>query len=67
MGAEEADAFSPDVAYALGGFPQADVVRERGRERGVWDKAMGRVLKGEAAMTIMGDWAKGYANAPGRK
>jgi glucose/mannose transport system substrate-binding protein len=28
-----------------------------------WDKAMGRVLKGEAAMTIMGDWAKGYADA----
>ena len=31
----------------------------------VWDKAMDRVLKGEAAMTIMGDWAKGYANAAG--
>ena len=29
-----------------------------------WDKAMARVLKGEAAMTIMGDWAKGYADAP---
>jgi glucose/mannose transport system substrate-binding protein len=28
-----------------------------------WDKAMARVLKGEAAMTIMGDWAKGYADA----
>jgi glucose/mannose transport system substrate-binding protein len=28
-----------------------------------WDKAMARVLKGEAAMTIMGDWAMGYADA----
>jgi len=28
-----------------------------------WDEASGKVLKGEAAMTIMGDWAKGYFQA----
>lgn len=28
-----------------------------------WDEAAGKVLKGEAAMTIMGDWAKGYFQA----
>ncbi|HKP52601.1 MAG TPA: extracellular solute-binding protein, partial [Chloroflexia bacterium] len=28
-----------------------------------WDDASGQVLKGTAAMTIMGDWAKGYFQA----
>ena len=28
-----------------------------------WDDAAGQVLKGTAAMTIMGDWAKGYFQA----
>ena len=28
-----------------------------------WDEAAGQVLKGTAAMTIMGDWAKGYFQA----
>jgi glucose/mannose transport system substrate-binding protein len=28
-----------------------------------WDEAAGKVLKGEAAMTVMGDWAKGYFQA----
>jgi glucose/mannose transport system substrate-binding protein len=28
-----------------------------------WDEAAGEVLKGEAGMTIMGDWAKGYFQA----
>ncbi len=28
-----------------------------------WDEAAGEVLKGDAAMTIMGDWAKGYFQA----
>jgi glucose/mannose transport system substrate-binding protein len=28
-----------------------------------WDEASGQVLKGTAAMTIMGDWAKGYFQA----
>jgi glucose/mannose transport system substrate-binding protein len=29
----------------------------------VWDRAMDMVLNEDAAMTIMGDWGKGYANA----
>jgi glucose/mannose transport system substrate-binding protein len=28
-----------------------------------WDEAAGQVLSGKAAMTIMGDWAKGYFQA----
>jgi glucose/mannose transport system substrate-binding protein len=28
-----------------------------------WDEASGKVLRGEAAMTVMGDWAKGYFQA----
>ena len=28
-----------------------------------WNQALDMVLNGEAAMTIMGDWGKGYANA----
>lgn len=28
-----------------------------------WDEAAGQVLKGTAAMTVMGDWAKGYYQA----
>jgi len=28
-----------------------------------WDEAAGQVLKGTAAMTVMGDWAKGYFQA----
>ncbi len=28
-----------------------------------WDEAAGQVLKGQAAMTVMGDWAKGYFQA----
>lgn len=30
-----------------------------------WDQASGRVLRGKAAMNIMGDWAKGYFTANG--
>ncbi|HEY0072263.1 MAG TPA: ABC transporter substrate-binding protein [Chloroflexia bacterium] len=32
-----------------------------------WDDAAGQVLKGTAAMTIMGDWAKGYFQANDEK
>lgn len=32
-----------------------------------WDEAAGQVLKGTSAMTIMGDWAKGYFQANDEK
>ncbi|MGQ9778490.1 MAG: ABC transporter substrate-binding protein [Bacillota bacterium] len=32
-----------------------------------WDQACGLVLQGKAAMTIMGDWAKGYFTSNGWK
>jgi glucose/mannose transport system substrate-binding protein len=36
------------------GYANADA------DRTTWDQALDLVLRGEAAMTIMGDWAKGY-------
>jgi glucose/mannose transport system substrate-binding protein len=30
-----------------------------------WDQAAGKLLSGDAAMTVMGDWAKGYFTANG--
>jgi glucose/mannose transport system substrate-binding protein len=57
------DAFSPDVTYALEDFRRLISYANEDAADLVWDKAMNRVLKGEAAMTIMGDWAKGYADA----
>jgi len=59
------DAFSADVASALDDFRRLISYANEDAKEVVWDKAMDRVLKGEAAMTIMGDWAKGYANAAG--
>jgi glucose/mannose transport system substrate-binding protein len=35
----------------------------KGFEARTWDEAAGEVLNGKAAMTIMGDWAKGYFQA----
>jgi glucose/mannose transport system substrate-binding protein len=58
------DAFSPDITYALEDFRKLiSYANVEDADKLPWDKAMNRVLKGEAAMTIMGDWAKGYADA----
>jgi glucose/mannose transport system substrate-binding protein len=59
------DAFSVEVAHAVDDFRKLISYANEDAKEVVWDKAMDRVLKGEAAMTIMGDWAKGYANAAG--
>lgn len=58
------DVFSPDITYALEDFRKLiSYANVEDADELPWDKAMNRVLKGEAAMTIMGDWAKGYADA----
>ena len=31
-----------------------------------WNEPLDMVLNGDAAMTIMGDWGKGYANSKGK-
>jgi glucose/mannose transport system substrate-binding protein len=62
---QERDAFSPDMTAAIEDFRKLLSYTNSDADRIVWDNAMDRVLRGEAAMTIMGDWAKGYANAAG--
>jgi glucose/mannose transport system substrate-binding protein len=59
------DAFSPEVTYVLDDFRRLISYTNEDADNLVWDQAMDNVLKGKAAMTIMGDWAKGYANAAG--
>jgi glucose/mannose transport system substrate-binding protein len=56
------DAFTSDMTYALEDFRKLISYSSEDARDLVWDKAMLQVLKGEAAMTVMGDWAKGYAN-----
>jgi glucose/mannose transport system substrate-binding protein len=58
------DALKPDITYALEDFRRLISLANEDAEDIVWDEAMDRVLKGEAAMTIMGDWAMGFANNP---
>jgi glucose/mannose transport system substrate-binding protein len=43
------------------GYTNADA------ERTTWDQAIDLVIRGEAAMSIMGDWAKGYVLDQARK
>jgi glucose/mannose transport system substrate-binding protein len=57
------DVFSPDITYAMEDLRRLLSYTNEDADELAWDKAMNRVLKGEAAMTIMGDWAKGYADA----
>jgi len=55
--------FSPEFVATLEDFRKVISYANDDAKDLPWDKAMARVLKGEAAMTIMGDWAKGYADA----
>jgi glucose/mannose transport system substrate-binding protein len=57
------DAFSADITYALEDFRRLISYTNDDASQVTWDVAMDRVLNGDAAMTIMGDWGKGYANA----
>jgi len=57
------DPFSPEFVATLEDFRKLMSYANDDAKDLPWDKAMARVLKGEAAMTIMGDWAKGYADA----
>lgn len=57
------DAFTAEVVYALEDFRKLISYANEDATDLTWDEAMLRVLQGQAAMTIMGDWAKGYANA----
>jgi glucose/mannose transport system substrate-binding protein len=57
------DPFSPEFEATLEDFRTLMSYANDDANDLPWDKAMARVLRGEAAMTIMGDWAKGYADA----
>lgn len=63
--AGKTDWTDPSVIYALTGLQklwQSKYINDDFSAR-TWDEAAGQVLKGTAAMTIMGDWAKGYFQA----
>jgi glucose/mannose transport system substrate-binding protein len=57
------DVFDPEFVAALEDLRRLMSYANEDANVLPWDKAMARVLKREAAMTIMGDWAKGYADA----
>ena len=57
------DPFSTEITYLMEDFRTVISYANDDAYQLPWDKAMNRVLKGQAAMTIMGDWAKGYADA----
>jgi glucose/mannose transport system substrate-binding protein len=57
------DAFTLEMSYAIEDFRRLLGYANNNADAILWDKAMLMVLKGEAAMTIMGDWAKGYAKS----
>jgi glucose/mannose transport system substrate-binding protein len=61
------DALQPDILYALEDFRRLVSLANGDAGDVVWDEAMDRVLKGEAAMTIMGDWALAFAINAGAK
>src|SRR5579859_1370424 len=55
----------PSVVYALGGLQkvwQNKYINDDFAGH-TWDEAAGQVQNGKAAMTVMGDWAKGYFQA----
>lgn len=60
------DALKPDIGYAIEDFRRLVSLANEHADDVTWDQAIDRVLKGEAAMTIMGDWAMGYAKAAGK-
>jgi len=60
------DALKPDILYALEDFRRLISLANEDADDVVWDEAMDRVLKGEAAMTIMGDWALAFAINAGK-
>jgi glucose/mannose transport system substrate-binding protein len=58
------DAFSPAMTNALGDFRKLVVSYSNSNAPSLtWSQPLDMVLSGDAAMTIMGDWGKGYADA----
>jgi glucose/mannose transport system substrate-binding protein len=59
------DGLEPAMTYALEDFRKLISYTNSDADQVVWTDAMDAVLNGKAAMTIMGDWAQGYAKAAG--
>ena len=57
------DPFSPEMTSALEDFRKVMSYANDDAAGYSGDEAMDRVMTGKAAMTIMGDWGKGFANA----
>jgi glucose/mannose transport system substrate-binding protein len=61
------DAFTPAMTNALADFRRLVVSYSNPNASSLtWNQPLDMVLNGQAAMTIMGDWGKGYANAAGK-
>jgi glucose/mannose transport system substrate-binding protein len=57
------DAFNADMTQALADFRKLVTYSNLDASAQPWSATMDMVLHEQAAMTIMGDWGKGYANA----
>ncbi|HEY7374996.1 MAG TPA: ABC transporter substrate-binding protein [Polyangia bacterium] len=61
------DAFMPAMSNALADLRRLVVSYSNQNAAALtWNQPLDMVLNGTAAMTIMGDWGKGYANAAGK-
>jgi len=61
------DAFMPAMSNALADFRRLVVSYSNQNAAALtWNQPLDMVLNGTAAMTIMGDWGTGYANAAGK-
>ena len=53
------------MAHALADFRKLVSYSNLNASALTWNEPLDMVLSGDAAMTIMGDWGKGYANSNG--
>jgi len=54
------DPRGPEITAALGDLTRLLAFTNPDRKARSWDEAVALVVSGQAAMTIMGDWTKGY-------
>jgi glucose/mannose transport system substrate-binding protein len=57
----------PDVTSAIDTFARVLTYANSDYSSLTWDQAAGLVAKGDAAFTVMGDWAEGFFKAQGLK
>jgi glucose/mannose transport system substrate-binding protein len=60
--AGKGDPAGPEITAAVGDLVRLLSLTNADRKARSWDQAVDLVVAGQAAMTIMGDWTKGYLN-----